>query len=70
MRSWLKLNNLGLALGMFLKIYTSVAKGSKIKVKTFLGLMPMFVEVTGEKLVGGPFCSPPIPKFNGFVNYS
>ena len=48
-----KFNNLGLALGKNLKFYTSVAKGSKLKVRKFLGLIPMFVAVTGEKLVGG-----------------
>ena len=42
-----------LALGIALKIYTSMAKGLKLKVRKFLGLLPMFVEVTGEKLVGG-----------------
>ena len=51
-------NNLGLALGTNLKFYTSVAKGSKLKVRKFLGLIPTFVEVAGEKLVGKPFCLP------------
>ena len=46
-------NNLGLALGTKLKSYTSVAKGLKLKVRKFWGLIPTFVEVTGEKLVGG-----------------
>ena len=41
---------MGLALGMTLKFYTSVAKGL-----TFLGLSPTFVEATGKKLVEGPF---------------
>ena len=54
-------NNLGLALGMNLKFYTSVAKGLKLKVRKFWGLVPTFVEVAGEKLVGGPFCPPPPP---------
>ena len=27
----------------------------------FWGVIPTFAEVTGEKLVGGPFCSPPPP---------
>ena len=53
--SWFKFNNLGLALGTSLKFYTSVAKGLKLKVEKFLGLIPMFVEVTEEKLVGGGF---------------
>ena len=52
-RSWFKFNNLGLALGMNWNFYTSVAKGLKLKVRKFFGLVPMFVEVTGEKTVGG-----------------
>ena len=51
--SWFKFNNLGLALGTNLKFYTSVAKGLKLKVRKFWGLNPTFVEVTGEKLIGG-----------------
>ena len=53
--SWFKFNNLGLALGTNLKFYTSVAKGLKLKVRKFWGLIPTFLEVTGEKLVGGAF---------------
>ena len=41
-----------LALGMALKFNTSVAEELKLKVKKFLGLIPTFVEVTGENLVG------------------
>ena len=52
--SWLKFNNLELAPVMVLKFYISVAKGLKLKVGMFFGLIPTFVEVTGEKLVGGP----------------
>ena len=48
-----KFNYFGLALGMALKFYTSVAKGLKLIVKKFWELIPTFVEVTGEKLVGG-----------------
>ena len=58
-----KLNNLGLALGMVLKFYTSVAKGLKLKIRKFLRLLFMFVEVTGEKLVaeeGERFASHPL----------
>ena len=58
--SWLKFNNLGLALGTNLKFYTSVAKGLNLKVRKFCGLIPMFVEVIEEKLVGGLFAPPPI----------
>ena len=43
---------------MALKFYTSDAKWLKLKVKKFLGLIFTFVDVTGEKLVGGAF--PPI----------
>ena len=32
-----------------------MAIGLKLKVRKFLGLIPRFVEVTGKKLVGGPF---------------
>ena len=46
-------NNLGLALGMAWIFYTSVAKGLKLKVKKFWGLIPAFVKVTGEQMVGG-----------------
>ena len=56
--SWFKFNNLGLALGTNLKFYTSVAKGLKLRVRKFWGLIHNFVEVTREKLVGGEaFCS-------------
>ena len=39
-------NNLGQALVMDLKFYTSVAKGLKLKVRKFWLLIPTFVEVT------------------------
>ena len=56
-----KFNNLGLALGTNLKVYTSAVKGLKLKVRKFWGLIPTLAEVTGEKLleVGGLFGSPP-----------
>ena len=44
---------MGLALVANLKFYTSVAKGIKQKVRKFRGLIPTFVEVTGEKLLEG-----------------
>ena len=53
-------NNLRLALGMILKFYTSVSKGLILTVRKFCGLIPTFVEVTGERLVGGLFAPPPI----------
>ena len=37
--------------------YTSAAKGLKLKVRKFLGLIVTFVEVTEGKVVGRPFCS-------------
>ena len=40
---------------MSLKIYTSVTKGLKLKVRKFLGVNPTFVEVTEEKLAGETF---------------
>ena len=54
---------LGLTLSMALKFYTSVKKGLKLKVSEIYGLIPTFVEVTGEKLIGGPYIHlPPYPK--------
>ena len=46
--SWFRFQILGMALGMNLKFYTSVAKGLKVNVGKFWGLVPTFVEVTGE----------------------
>ena len=46
--SWLKFNNVELALGRNLKFYTNMAKGLKWKVRKFLGTIPTFAEVTGE----------------------
>ena len=58
--SWFKFNNLRLTLGKKLKFYTSLSKGLKLKVRKFWVLILTFLKVTGEKLVGGPFCPPPI----------
>ena len=58
--SWFKFNNLGLALSISLKFYSSVAKKLILKFRKFWGLVPTFLEVTGEKLVGGLFAPPPI----------
>ena len=58
---WFKFNNLGLALGMNLKFYTSLAKGLKLKVRKFYGLVPTFVKVTGEKPVWSDVFCPPLP---------
>ena len=60
--SWFKLNNLGLALAMTFKFYTSVAIGLKLTIRKFWRLIPSFVEVTGGKLVGGLFF--PHPELN------
>ena len=54
-----KFNNLRLALGTNLKFYTSVAKGLKLKVRKFWGLIPTFAKVTEERLVRSPFLSSP-----------
>ena len=42
---------------MALQFYTSMAKELKVKVRKFWGLIPTFVEFTGEKLVKWP---PPV----------
>ena len=48
---------------MALKIYTSVANGLNLKARKFWVLIFTFVEVTGEKLVGGAFLAlPPLPE--------
>ena len=41
-----------------------MAKGLKLKVRKFWGLNPTFIEVIGEKLVGGLF-APPLPCWIG-----
>ena len=64
--SWFKFNNLWLALGTNLKFYTSLSKGLKLKGRKFLGLISTFVEVTGEKLLGGP--SPPHQSWMGLTH--
>ena len=56
--SWFKFNNLGLALAMALKFYTSVAKGLKLKVRKFWGLISTFVEVCRWKTGRGAFYPP------------
>ena len=40
---------------MVLKFNTNVVKRLKLKVRTFWELIPIFVEVISEKLVGGLF---------------
>ena len=65
--SWFKFNNLKLALGTNLKFCTREEKVLKLKVRKFWGLIPTFVEVKGEKLVGGAFLSSP-PSWIGLIN--
>ena len=52
----MKLDYLGPALAMALKLFISATNEIKIKVKTFWRLIPTFVEVTGE--VAKLFCPP------------
>ena len=53
---------LALALGTNLKLYTSVAKRLKLKIRKFWGLVRTFGEVTEETLVGrGGGSAPPSP---------
>ena len=47
---------------MSLKVYTSVARGLKLKIRKFWDQIPTFVEVTEEKLVGAGFFAPPHPE--------
>ena len=58
--SWFNFYNLGLTLVMALKFYRgkNVEKGRKLQAKKFCEPIPMFVEVTVEKLVVGIFSSP------------
>ena len=55
---------MGLALGINLKFYTSVAKGLTLKVRKFGRIIRMFVEVTGEKPVAGAFLPPFLNRVN------
>ena len=49
---------------MALKFYSSLAKGLKLKVRAFQGLILTFVESTGEKLAGGLFVTLILNRFN------
>ena len=63
--SWLKFENLGLALDMALKFYGSVKKRLKLKARRFWRQIPRFIEVTGKNWQRGSFCAPlPLPIFN------
>ena len=63
--TWLKFNNLRLAVGMSLQFYINVVKGLKLNGRKFWGLISTFVKVTGEKLVetgrGELFAYHPVP---------
>ena len=63
--SWLKFNNLRLALGVALKFYTSVTKGLKLKIRKFWGanfyVCRSYRGKTGSRL-SPP--SPPVPILN------
>ena len=58
-----------MALGTNLKFYAIVAKELKLKVRKFLGLIPTFVEVTGEKLVWGTFSPPILNRVNTYKHH-
>lgn len=45
-------------LGMALKFYINVAKELKLIVRKFCGVVPTFLEVTGEKMLGRNFWPP------------
>ena len=49
---------MGLELVMALKFDSSRVKGLKLKFRKFLGLIPTFGDVAGEKLVGEGFLPP------------
>ena len=59
--SWFKLNNLGLALGIALKLYASVVKGLKIKVKSSWGAISNVSRSYKGKTGRGTLCSTPPP---------
>ena len=56
---WFNFSNLELALGVSFNLRKCV-KMVETKIHKVWGLIPTFVEVTKEKLIGGPFCAPPI----------
>ena len=56
--SWFKFNNLGLALLMTLKFYTSVAKRLKLKVRKFLGASSYICRSYRRKTCRGIFWPP------------
>ena len=52
-----QINSSRLALDIALRFYTSVTKRLKLNVRKLWKLIPTFVEVTGEKLMGEAFFS-------------
>ena len=55
-----------MAVGTDLKFDASVAKGLKLKVTKFYGLISTFVGATEEKMLGGLFW--PLPSWKGLRN--
>ena len=62
--SWFKFNNLGLARGTKLKFYTSLSKGSKLKVRKFFGLISYVCRSYREKTGRGGAFLPLSPILN------
>ena len=56
---WFRFNNLGLALGMTLKIPGCTTKGLRLKVSKFWRPIPTFAEYTWGKTGKGPFSTIP-----------
>ena len=57
---WFKFKHWGLVLGMALKFYIIVAKGSILKVRNFGGLISKFGEFIGGKTDNGGLFAPPV----------
>ena len=63
-RSWFKFDNLGRAVDMLLKFYTSVSKEVKVKVRKFWERSPTFVEAKRKNLVRRRGFLPPLHILN------
>ena len=61
-------NNYALAVGINLKFRSSLEKWLKLKVRKFWELIHTFVEITGEKLVGGRLPLPGRPNLPLILN--
>ena len=70
--SWFRFNNLVLPLGKNLKFYSSVAKGLKLKVRKFWGLIPTFFRSSRGKIDRGNLFAPPphLPPILNRVKFS